>query len=134
MDFASLSYCQAAGEQRTNDLPLKQVADIQLPGGATRLDYESYDSERKVMFIAHLGDGEVIAFDTRESRVAGRIANVSSVHGVLVIPELSRVYASATGTNEIVAIDEATMEIVSRIQGGIYPDGMAYVPDLLAPM
>lgn len=82
------------------------------------------------MFIALLGDGEVIAFDTRESRVAGCIANVSSVHSVLVSPELSRVYVSATGTNEIVAIDEATMEIVSLIPGGIHPDGMAYAPDL----
>src|SRR5689334_787249 len=107
MDFASLRYCQAADELPANDLPLKHVADIPLPGGATRLDYESYDPERNLMFIAHLGDGEVIAFDMRESRVVGRIANVSSVHGVLVIPELSRVYASATGTNEIVAIDEA---------------------------
>lgn len=130
MDFASLRYCQAADELPANDLPLKHVADIPLPGGATRLDYESYDPERNLMFIAHLGDGEVIAFDMRESRVVGRIANVSSVHGVLVIPELSRVYASATGTNEIVAIDEATLAIVSRIPGGIYPDGMAYVPDL----
>ncbi|MHC8382358.1 YncE family protein [Pseudomonas sp. LB3P14] len=130
MDVASLRYCQAADETPTSDLPLKHVTDIPLPGGATRLDYESYDPERNLLFIAHLGDGEVIAVDMRESRVVGRTANVSSVHGVLVIPELSRVYASATGTNEIVAIDEATLAIVSRIPGGIYPDGMAYVPDL----
>jgi YVTN family beta-propeller protein len=130
MDFASLRDGQAADEPPTNNLPLKHVADIPLPGGATRLDYESYDPERNLMFIAHLGDSEVIAFDLRESRVAGRVANVSSVHGVLVIPELSRVYASATGTNEIVAINEETLAIVSRIPGGIYPDGMAYVPDL----
>ncbi|RON08916.1 hypothetical protein BK659_11745 [Pseudomonas brassicacearum] len=130
MDFANLRYCQAADEPPTSDLPLKHVADIPLPGGTTRLDYESYDPDRKLLFIAHLGDGEVIAFDMRGSRVVGRIANVSSVHGVLVIPELSRVYASATGTNEIVAIDEATLAVVSRIPGGVYPDGMAYVPDL----
>ncbi|WP_394304617.1 YncE family protein [Pseudomonas danubii] len=130
MDIASLRDCQAADQPTTSDLPLKHVADIPLPGGATRLDYESYDPGRKLMFIAHLGDGEVIAFDMRESRVVGRIANISSVHGVLVIPELSRVYASATGTNEIVAIDEASLAITSRIPGGIYPDGMAYAPDV----
>lgn len=130
MDFASLRYCQAADELPTSDLPLKHVTDIPLPGGTTRLDYESYDPDRKLLFIAHLGDSEVIVFDMRESRVVGRIPNVSSVHGVLVIPELSRVYASATGTNEIVAVDEATLAIVSRIPGGIYPDGMAYAPDV----
>ncbi|MGE8100517.1 hypothetical protein [Pseudomonas fluorescens] len=130
INIANLRDVQAADKPSTNDLPLKHVTDIPLPGGATRLDYESYDPARNLLFIAHLGDSEVIVYDLRESRVVGRIANVSSVHGVLVIPELSRVYASATGTNEIVAIDEATLAVVSRMPGGVYPDGMAYVPDL----
>jgi len=110
-------------------LPLKHVADIPLPGHPTRLDYASLDSRRNVLFIAHLGDGEVIAVDTRASRVTARIAQVSSVHGVLAVPELSRIYASATGTDEIVAIDAATLKIVARTPGGHYPDGMAYAAD-----
>jgi DNA-binding beta-propeller fold protein YncE len=50
------------------------------------------------------------------------------VHGVLAIPELGRVYASATGTNEVVAIDAATLKILARTPAGDYPDGMAYAP------
>ncbi|MGU7779323.1 hypothetical protein [Burkholderia sp. PU8-34] len=111
-------------------LPLKHVADIPLPGRPTRLDYASLDTIRNLLFIAHLGDGEVIVFDTRASRVIARIADVPSVHGVLAVPELSRVYASATGTDEIVAIDAATLNIVARMPGGHYPDGMAYAPDV----
>ncbi len=118
----------ATDDQSLGTLPLKHVADVPLPGHTTRLDYESYDPNRRLLFIAHLGDGEVIAFDTGSSRVVARISDVSSVHGVLVIPELSRVYASATGTDEIVAIDEATFKIVARMPGGRYPDGMAYAP------
>ncbi|MDS0860242.1 hypothetical protein NUV25_21270 [Burkholderia pseudomultivorans] len=110
-------------------LPLKLVADIPLGGHATRLDYESFDPVRQLLFIAHLGDSTVIVFDTRSSRMVGRIPDVASVHGVLAIPELSRVYASATGSNEIVAIDETTLRIVARMPGGVYPDGMAYAPD-----
>lgn len=49
------------------------------------------------------------------SRVVGRVVNVSSVHGVLAIPELGRVYASATGANEVVAIDMATLGITARM-------------------
>lgn len=111
------------------DLPLKHLADVPLPGRTTRLDYESYDPDRHLLFIAHLGDGEIIVFDTSSSRVVGKIDGVSSVHGVLAIPELSRVYASATGTDEVVAIDETTLKIVARIPGGHYPDGMAYAPE-----
>ena len=106
------------------------VADLPLPGRATRLDYESFDPERHLLFIAHLGDGEVIVVDVNASRVVSRIPGVSSVHGVLAIPEMSRVYASATGTDEIVAIDEATLKIVARMPGGHYPDGMAYAPEV----
>ncbi|SHK96434.1 YncE family protein [Paraburkholderia terricola] len=126
---ALLRASAASDELAASDLPLKHIADIPLPGAATRLDYESYDPGRKLLFIAHLGDGEVIVFDAAASRVIGRITNVASVHGVLAIPELSRVYASATGTNEIVAIDEATLKIVARMPGGRYPDGMAYAPE-----
>lgn len=110
-------------------LPLKQLADVPLGGRPTRLDYASLDPDRYLLFIAHLGDGEVLVFDTRGDRVLARIPDVASVHGVLAIPELSRVYASATGSNEIVAIDENTLNITARMPGGSYPDGMAYAPD-----
>jgi DNA-binding beta-propeller fold protein YncE len=38
---------------------------------------------------------------------------------VLAIPQLGRVYASATGTNEVVAIDETTLQVMARIPGGV---------------
>jgi YVTN family beta-propeller protein len=71
----------------------------------------------------------VIAVDTQAHRLIKRIANVAAVHGVLSIPELGRVYASATGTNEVVAIDEKTLEVTARMPGGSYPDGLAYSPE-----
>lgn len=127
----SVASCGARGadDAATGSLPLKHVEDVPLPGRASRFDYESYDPGRHLLFIAHLGDSEVVVFDTLASRVVARIPGISSVHGVLVVPELSRVYASATGTNEIVAIDERTLKVIARAPGGVYPDGMAYAPD-----
>jgi YVTN family beta-propeller protein len=120
---------QAASSSVRATLPLTYVTDVPLPGRATRLDYESFDPARHLLFIAHLGDGEVIVVDTQNSRVVARIGDIAEVHGVLVVPELSRVYASATGSNEVVAIDEDTLKITARMPGGVYPDGMAYAPD-----
>ncbi|GAB7521322.1 YncE family protein [Paraburkholderia sp. 2C] len=123
--------CYAAADDPSLDsLPLQHVADVPLPGRASRFDYESGDPRRHLLFIAHLGDSEVVVFDTSASRVVGQIRGIAAVHGVLVVPELSRVYASATGTNEIVAIDEHTLKEFARIPGGVYPDGMAYAPDV----
>lgn len=110
------------------ELPLHEVADIRLPGGATRLDYQSLDAPRHLLFIAHLGDSEVTVVNTQLRRVIATIPNVSQVHGVLAVPGLNTVYASATGTNEVVAIDERTLRIRARMAGGVYPDGMAYDP------
>src|SRR5215469_9524295 len=120
----------AADSADLTHLPLQHITDVPLPGRTSRFDYGSGDPERHLMFIAHLGDSEIVVFDTRNARVTATIPAVASVHGVLVVPELSRVFASATGTNEIVALDENTLKIVARTPGGVYPDGMAYAPDV----
>jgi YVTN family beta-propeller protein len=109
-------------------LPLTTVADVPLPGNATRWDYASLDAQRRHLFLAHLGDSAVVVFDTAQRKVVATIPDVSHVHGVLYVPQLDRVYASATGTNEVVAIDAKTFKIVARTPGGDYPDGMAYAP------
>ncbi|MGE5171849.1 MAG: YncE family protein [Rudaea sp.] len=111
-------------------LPLKLVADIALPGPTNRFDYQSYDSTSHRLFIAHLGASKVIAFDTRANKLAGEIANISQVHGVLVVPATGKIYASATGTNEIAVIDAQTLKEVARGAAGVYPDGIAYAPDV----
>jgi len=109
-------------------LPLTTVANVSLPGKATRWDYASLDAKRDHLFLAHLGDSTVVVFDTAQRKVIATIPNVSHVHGVLYVPQLDRVYASATGTDEVVAIDAKTFKIVARMPGGDYPDGMAYAP------
>ena len=119
----------AANIAHAADLPLQHVVDVELGGHPTRIDYESFDPQRHLLFVAHLGDSAIIVFDTRAQRVVSRIVNVSEAHGVLSIPELGKAYASATGSNEVVAIDETTLQITARIPGGTYPDGMAYAPE-----
>lgn len=106
-------------------LPLRVVANVSLRGDTSRFDYLSYDSQRHLLFIAHLSASEVLVFDTQALRVVAQIAGVRQVLGVLAIREFGRVYASATGTDKIVAIDEARAAIVARMPGGTYPNGIA---------
>jgi len=123
---AAMPMCSQAGT--ASRLPLTTVADVPLPGNATRWDYASLDAKRHHLFLAHLGDSAVVVFDTAQRKVIATIPDVSHVHGVLYVPQLDRVYASATGTNEVVAIDARTFKSVARTPGGDYPDGMAYAP------
>jgi YVTN family beta-propeller protein len=107
-------------------LPLKVITDIPLTGGTTRLDYQSLDSASGRLYIAHLGSDLMTVFDVNKQTIVGDVKDLKRVHGVLAVPELHRVYASATGTNELAVIDDQTLQIIARVPAGDYPDGIAY--------
>lgn len=110
------------------NLPLRTLRDIPLSGGATRFDYQSFDPNTGRLYIAHLGDSTMVVFDVNKEAQVGEVKNLSRVHGILAVPELHRVYASATGTNELAVIDDSTLQIIARAPAGDYPDGIAYAP------
>jgi phage baseplate assembly protein gpV len=112
----------------TQPLPLHKIGEIGLPGDISRFDYASLDAERGLLFIAHLGASEVIEVDIRAHRVVRTIGNLSQVHGVLVVPALQRVYATATGSNTVVSLNEDTGAVLNQAPTGDYPDGLAYDP------
>jgi DNA-binding beta-propeller fold protein YncE len=109
-------------------LPLKTVATVPLPGGASRLDYASIDSLRHRLFIAHLGGGLVIVFDTKTRHVVKAIP-APGAHGVLVVTELGRVFATATDSRKLLTIDERTLKVIASAPAGEYPDGIAWDHD-----
>lgn len=121
--FAAVAAVAAAGS-----LPLKTVATVPLPGGASRLDYASIDSQRHRLFVAHLGGGLVIVFDTKTRHVVKAIP-APGAHGVLAVPELGRVFATATDSHRLLTIDERTLKVIASAPAGDYPDGIAWDPD-----
>jgi DNA-binding beta-propeller fold protein YncE len=110
----------------TGNLPLRTLRDVPLSGGATRFDYQSFDPNTGRLYIAHLGDGVLTVFDANKEIVVGDVKDLPRVHGVIAVPEFHRIYASATGSNELAVIDDSTLEIVARAPAGDYPDGIAY--------
>jgi DNA-binding beta-propeller fold protein YncE len=109
-------------------LPLTLVKDVPIAAPTRRFDYASLDATRGLLFVADLAGSRVLAFDVKAGRLVGTIAHVASVHGVLAVPELGRVYASATGAHELDAIDEQSFAVVARSPAGRYPDGVAWDP------
>lgn len=109
-------------------LGLRPAGQIALPGDGSRFDYASLDSARGLLFIAHLGAGEVIEVDVNTQRVLRVIPGIAGAHGVLVVPERHRVYATATDANRMVILDEDTGSVLGSGPTGAYPDGLAYDP------
>ena len=109
-------------------LPLSPVATVALPGGASRFDYADVDPAAHRLFVAHMGDGVLLALDTVTGAVRATVPDLPSVTGVIVVPALHRVFASAAGAGQAVTIDEDTATVLARVPAGRFPDGLAYVP------
>lgn len=119
---------QPGVEEHARPSALKKVADVALPGGATRFDYQSFDPQTGRLYLSHMGDGRLVVFDTKTNRVIANLPGFPSVTGVLFVPELKRVYASAAGSHDVVDVDAGSLKILARISGARFPDGLAYAP------
>jgi YVTN family beta-propeller protein len=106
----------------------RAVRDIPLPGDTSRWDYQAYDVSTHRLFIAHLGAGEVVVFDTDRQEVVAVVRDIPGVHGLGIAPDLHRLYASATGRNELVVLDTESLRRLTSVPAGEYPDGVAYAP------
>src|SRR5437763_2937873 len=101
----------------TAEAPLRVVADVPLPGSASRFDYQSLEPASGRLFISHMGAGQLVVFDVRAGRVIGNLDGFPTVTGVLAVPAEHRAYASATGDHAVVVVDDSTFRIVARVPG-----------------
>jgi DNA-binding beta-propeller fold protein YncE len=109
-------------------LPLRLISETRLTGGPVRFDYAALDVGRGRLFLAHMGASELIDVDIRQYTVVRTLPNLPDVHGVIVVPDKHRVYATVTGRNQLVAIDEDSGQVIFRAPTDTYPDGLAYDP------
>jgi hypothetical protein len=109
-------------------LPLVHLGDVPLPGRATRFDYQWVDAERRLLYIAHLGDGALVVFDLDAQRVVAEVPRLPSVHGVVAAPDQHVVLATATADRTLALIDDRTFQVKARVPAGAYPNGLAYDP------
>lgn len=107
---------------------LTKVADIPLPGPAVRFDYQSLDAEHGRLYIAHMNADQLVVFDTQTRQVVASLDGFRRVHGVIAVPQIDRVFASATGEHKVAAVDMKTLKTIAMTGPVDYPDGLAYSP------
>lgn len=118
----------AAATARTEgSLPLHQVARVPLSGPPVRFDYTSIDPSTHTLWISHMDASQLLAFNV-ESRKITKTISAPGVHGVIAVPELGRVYASATNARKVLTINSRTGAVLASAPAGEYPDGLAYDP------
>jgi DNA-binding beta-propeller fold protein YncE len=116
-----------AAARTQSSLPLRQVARVALSGPPVRFDYTSIDPATHTLWISHMDAGQLLAFDVVHRKITKTIS-APGVHGVITVPQIGRVYASATNTHEVLTIDSHTGRVLASAPAGEYPDGLAYDP------
>src|SRR5258706_5448788 len=112
-------------------------------------DFQALDPNTHLLFIAHTGpspdrerqvnprfdpdtdaktDGNIIVFDTQQQEVI-RLLNIPQVSGIVIAPDLAKVYAADSNDAIIYAINEQTFKAIPiQLQPHDGPDGMEYDP------
>jgi DNA-binding beta-propeller fold protein YncE len=70
---------------------------------------------------------QLLAFDVVHRKITKTIS-VPGVHGVIAVPEIHRVYASATNVHQVFTINSVTGAVLEHAPAGEYPDGLAFDP------
>src|ERR1035437_9119131 len=105
-----------------------QVADIPMPGPAARFDYQCLDAEGGRLYISHMNADQLVVFDITTRQVVANLDGFKRVHGVIVVPEINRVYASITGEHAMAVVDSKSLQTIAKPGPINYPDGLAYAP------
>lgn len=133
VSIAVLGAMLAPGQKTQSNLrvaALVEVADVPMPGPAVRFDYQSLDVQHHRLYISHMDAGRLVVFDAQNRRVIANLSGFDRVHGVLAVPQIGRVYASATGKHQVIVVDMAVLKTIAEAGPIDYPDGLAYAPSV----
>ena len=117
------------GDGQASRSPLRLLAELPLPGAPGRFDYQSLDQSDGRLYIAQMEAGRLLVFDTRSDRVISSLPGFPRVTGVLAVPQLHRVYASAAGRHELVVLESPSLRVRNRVPDIRFPDGVAHAAE-----
>jgi DNA-binding beta-propeller fold protein YncE len=106
--------------------PLVLVQDIDLPGTASRFDYQGIDLAQGILIIAHVADDAAVVVDLN-ARSVKRVLSISGARGVAVGGDVHRIFVTSA-PSQLVIIDDASLTETARVPTGHSPDGDAWDP------
>ena len=117
----------ASTARTASPLPLQEVGRVALSGPPVRFDYTSIDPTTNTLWVAHMNASQLLSVNVTTRKITHTIS-APGVHGVIAVPSLGRVYASATNDHAVLTIDAHTGQVLASAPAGSYPDGLVFDP------
>jgi DNA-binding beta-propeller fold protein YncE len=95
-------------------------------GGEGGWDYLTVDSASRRLFISR--GTHVMVVDANEGKVVGDISNTSGVHGIALVPEVNKGFASNGKSNTSTIFDMKTLQPLGEATTEKNPDAIIYDP------
>lgn len=102
------------------------AATIALPGVEGRIDHLALDVAQRRLFVAARGNNSVEVVDLRAQRRVGSIAGLLEPQGIVVAPELGRLFVTNGGSGDCDIFDGQTLKRSGRVEIGPDADNMRY--------
>jgi YVTN family beta-propeller protein len=103
----------------------KIVKEIKI-GGEGGWDYLTMDSAARRLYVSH--NSHVVVVDPDAGKVVGDIPDTPGVHGIALVPALSRGFISNGRGNNVTIFDMKTLKAISQVPTGMNPDDITYEP------
>jgi YVTN family beta-propeller protein len=85
-----------------------------------------FTPDGRLVLITDLDAGTLLVLHHTTSKELKRIPLGHQPAGILVSPDSSRAYIAVTGDNNVAVVDLRTFDLITRIETGTGPDGMAW--------
>ena len=108
-------------------LPLVLERDVSLPGNSNRFDYQEIDPASGHLVIAHMNDDSVLVVDARNGSVLKELTGIRTARGVAIGGDVGRIFVTSS-PNQLVIIDNKTLNEMARVPTGRGPDGVGWDP------
>ena len=95
-------------------------------GTEGKWDYITIDPVGQRVYVPH--GTRVVVLDAATGKVLGEVADTPGVHGVAVVPELNKGFATNGKDGTISVFDLKTLQTLQKIKAGKGPDAILYDP------
>ena len=112
----------------TASAPLLLVQEIPLPHVEGRIDHFTFDSKRKRVIGAGLGNNTVEVVDTFAGRDIHSISGAADPQGVAFVVDLNKLFVANGADEKLRTYDGDTFKLLDTIQIGEDPDNVRYDP------